>query len=56
MSRRQRGGGDNPRHDQSNLRHDESSITADAEPTLCFEFLAKRGCDRPAPQLTCILP
>jgi hypothetical protein len=47
MSRRQRGGGDDPWHDQSNPRHDESSITTDSA-TLCFEFLAKRGCDLPA--------
>jgi hypothetical protein len=49
MSRRQPGGGKDPRHDQSNPRHDESSITTDLEVTLCFEFLAKRGCDLPGP-------
>src|SRR5258708_7969097 len=44
-ARRRGGSGDDPRHDSSNPRHDQSSITADAEATFCFEFLAKRGCD-----------
>src|SRR6516225_3872403 len=47
--RRHGGSGDDPRHDSSNPRHDQSSITADAETTFCFEFLAKRGCDLSAP-------
>jgi hypothetical protein len=47
--RRHGGSGDDPRHDSSNPRHDQSSITADAEATFCFEFLAKRGCDLSAP-------
>jgi hypothetical protein len=47
--RRHGGSGNHPRHDSSNPRHDQSSITADAETTFCFEFLAKRGCDLSAP-------
>src|SRR5262249_47714951 len=49
MSRRQRGGGKDPRHDQRHPRADESSITTEPEAPLYFEFWPKRGCDLPGP-------